>query len=124
MYDWMTPCMGNLERKKHFHATARARLRQLAAALRFPRGTYDVRSNMGGTAVSGEATLHHDTVYVQVCQSVMGPSRSILIRTCESRRDYTGGANHFAPIDLLDDIPALAQAVRKVLAANGGLTRL
>ena len=43
----------------------------------------------------------------------------ILIRTCEGRKDYTGGRNHFAPLSLLDDIPALASRCRTVLGEGG-----
>ena len=78
-----------------------------------------MRSNAGGVAVSGEITLHHDTVYIQVSQSSMGPENGVLIRTCEGRRDYTGGRNHFAPLRLLDDTPALAAEVRAVMAKTG-----
>jgi hypothetical protein len=38
----------------------------------------------------------------------------------QGRRDYTCGRNHFAPLSLLDDIPALAGRVRAVIAAEGG----
>jgi hypothetical protein len=120
MMDWYTRCAYAPEEKQHFHTTARARLRKLAAALGFPPDAYDLRSNQGGTAVSGEITLHHDHVYVQVCQPATGADSGILIRTCEGRRDYTGGRNHFAPLPLLDDIPALAVRVRSVTAAGEG----
>ncbi len=38
----------------------------------------------------------------------------ILIRTCRGRRDYTGGANNWAPLALLDDVPSLAAMVRRI----------
>jgi hypothetical protein len=118
MMDWYTSCAYAPEQKQHFHTAARARLRKLASALGFSPDAYDLRSNQGGIAVSGEITLHHDRVYVQVCQSATGADSGILIRTCEGRRDYTGGRNHFAPLSLLDDIPALAVRVRRVIAAG------
>lgn len=37
-----------------------------------------------------------------------------LIRTCKGRKDYTGGVNHFVSLGMLDDIPALAAAVRAI----------
>ena len=119
--NWYARCAYAPEQKHHFHTSARARLRRLAAALEFPAASYDLRSNQGGIAVSGEITLHHDRVYVQVCQPATGADSGILIRTCEGRRDYTGGRNHFAPLALLDDIPALAVRVRSVMAAGAGL---
>ena len=118
MTDWYAPCAYNPAIKQRFHAAARTRLRRLAKALGFASGSYDLRSNAGGIAVSGEITLHHEKVYVQVCQPATGADSGILIRTCEGRRDYTGGRNHFAPLRLLDDEAALAAAVCAVLGAQ------
>ncbi|MGD9538403.1 MAG: hypothetical protein AB7Q76_12285 [Gammaproteobacteria bacterium] len=122
--DWYTSCSYEPDRKRRFHTVARARLRRLAAELGFPRASFDLRSNQGGIAVSGEITLHHERVYVQVCQPATRADTGILIRTCEGRRDYTGGRNHFAPLSMLDDIPALAARVRTVMAAGGGAVRV
>ena len=118
--NWYLDCAYNEQQKRRFHSMARARLRQLATELEFPPDTFDLRNNKAGIAVSGEITLHHERVYVQVCQPATGQDTGILIRTCRGRRDYTGGRNHFAPLSLLDDIPALARRVRTVLAAEGG----
>jgi hypothetical protein len=117
--NWYLCCAYAPEQKRRFHATARARLRKLAAALGFAPDTWDLRSNQGGVAVSGEITMHHDRVYIQVCQPATGHDSGILIRTVAGRRDYTGGRNHFAPLSLLDDIPALAGRVWAVIAADG-----
>jgi hypothetical protein len=118
--NWYLDCAYNDEQKRRFHATARARLRKLAEALAFASASYDLRNNKAGIAVSGEITLHHEGVYVQVCQPATRCDSGILIRTCEGRRDYTGGRNHFAPLSMLDDIPALARRVESVMAAHGG----
>ena len=112
--NWNHDCAYDEAQKRRFHATARARLRQLADALNMPVGSYDLRSNKAGIAVSGEITLHHDCVYVQVSQSSLGSNAGILIRTCHGRRDYAGGHNNFAALSLLDDVPRLADAVRAV----------
>jgi hypothetical protein len=120
--DWYTSCSYEPDQKRRFHTAVRARLRRLAAELGFPPGSFDLRSNQGGIAVSGEITLHHERIYVQVCQSATRADTGILIRTCEGRRDYTGGCNRFAPLSLLDDIPALGERVRAVMAGNGGST--
>lgn len=111
---WTQSCAYDDVQKRRFHSTARARLRQLAVALRLPAGSYDLRSNQGGIAVSGEITLHHDVVYVQISQSAMGGDIGILIRTCRGRRDYTGGPNNFASLHMLNDVPALAARIRQV----------
>ncbi len=114
MFDWTKSCSYDEAQKRRFHATARSRLKQLAAELRLPHGSFEVRSNKGGIAVSGEVTLHHDQAYIQVGQFGLSSGHGILIRTCKSRRDYTGGPNHFAALDLLDDIPALAATVHAI----------
>jgi hypothetical protein len=118
--DWYIPCAYAPEQKRRFHTHARARLRALAADLGFSSSSYDLRSNPAGIAVSGEITLHHERVYVQVSQSAMGADSGILIRTCEGRRDYIGGRNHFASLAMLDDIPALSARVRMVMGETWG----
>lgn len=118
--DWYSSCSYEPDQKRHFHATARARLRLLAAELGFPPASFDLRSNQGGIAVSGEITLHYESVYVQVSQSALGGDAGVLIRTCEGRRDYVGGPDHFAPLSLLDDVPALSERVRVVMVARCG----
>jgi len=123
MTDWYIRCAYDPLAKRRFHAAARARLRRLAATLGFPPASFDLRSNQGGIAVSGEITLHHERVYVQVSQPATGADSGILIRTCKGRRDYTGGPNDFAPLSMLDDIPALAARVRTVMAAGGCAVR-
>lgn len=117
--DWYTRCAYAPEQKYAFHAAARKALRKLAAELNFPKGSFDLRNNQGGIAVSGEITLHHERVYIQVCQPATRTDSGIMIRTCEGRRDYTGGRNHYQPLSRLDQIPALAESVRRVMAAGG-----
>ena len=58
--NWYTSCAYNDDQKRAFHATGRKRLKSLAAALGFEPGSYDLRSNLGGIAVSGEVTMHHE----------------------------------------------------------------
>jgi len=56
----------------------------------------DFRSNKGGIAVSGEVTMHGDTVYVQLHQAITSPAPfRFLVRTCKGRKDYSGGTNYF-----------------------------
>lgn len=115
MTDWYTRCAYDSDQKRRFHRAARAQPRRLAKVLGFPPCSFDLRSNAGGIAVSGEITLHHERIYVQVCQPATGWDTGILIRTCQGRCDYTGGPNNFAPLALLDDTSALADEVRKVM---------
>lgn len=124
MMDWQKCCAYDQHQKKRFHTNARSRLKKLAAELALPAGSYDLRSNQGGIAVSGEITLHHDRAYIQVGQFGLSSGHGILIRTCKGRKDYTGGANHFVVLAMLNDIPALAAAVRAItgVGLNGSIS--
>lgn len=117
-FDWYRSASYDAQQKQLFHRHARARLKALAVELRFPPGSYDLRSNAGGIAVSGEITLHHDAIYIQVCQPATGWDSGIMIRSCKGRRDYTGGANNFVRLRMLDDLPALADRVRSIMHRN------
>jgi hypothetical protein len=114
MFQWNRSCSYDEQQKKRFHATARSRLKRLARELGLEPGSYDIRSNKAGIAVSGEITLHHERAFIQVGQFGLSSGHGILIRTCKGRKDYTGGPNHFVALDMLDDVPALAAAVRAI----------
>jgi hypothetical protein len=86
-------------RKAAFHQDGKQFLKSLAKALALRPGSFDIRSNLGGIAVSGEVTLHHERLYVQLSESATGPGVSILYRACQGRKDYSGGRNHFCSID-------------------------
>lgn len=98
--------------KRAFHLRARSQLKELAAALGLQPGAYDLRSNQGGIAVSGEVTLHADELYVQTSQPATGHDTGVLFRTCEGRRDYHGGPNNFASLDLLNRPQDLAARIK------------
>jgi hypothetical protein len=114
MFRWDRSCSYDEHQKQRFHTTARARLKKLAAELALRPGTYAIRSNKAGIAVSGEITLHHERAYIQVGQFGLSSGHGILIRTCKGRKDFTGGPNHVLALAILDDIPALAAAVRAI----------
>ncbi len=99
------------------HSHARRQLKGLAAALGLPPQSYDLRSNAGGIAVSGEATLHPDHLYVQACQPATGHDTGILFRTCQGRKDYHGGPNNFASLDLLNRPEDLARRIKEACRA-------
>lgn len=101
-------------RKRLFHSRARSQLRRLATALGLEPGGYDLRSNHGGIAVSGEVILHADRLYVQACQPATGHDTGILFRACKERKDYVGGPNNFASLDLLNRPDELARRIREV----------
>jgi hypothetical protein len=98
--------------KEAFHRNARRQLKRLAEALGLEPEHYDLRSNKAGIAVSGEVTLHADHLYVQASQSAMGRDCGVLFRTCRNRKDYVGGRNNFAPLDLLNRPEDLARRIK------------
>lgn len=100
------------EAKRQFHIHAQRQLLKLAAVLGLNPSSFDLRSNEGGQAVSGEITLHSGDLYVQVCQPATGSDTGILFRSCTGRRDYIGGINNFASLDLLHDPHMLARRIR------------
>ena len=104
--------------KRQFHRLARRQLGLLAKALDLPPGSFDLRSNMAGIAVSGEITLHAERIYVQASQPFGAFDSGILIRICNGRRDYVGGPNNFASLDLLHEPVTLARIVKRV--THGG----
>ena len=103
------------ERKRLFHINAERQQRKLAEALGLAPDSFDLRSNEGGIAVSGEAILHAEHLYVHVSQPATGRDTGVMFRACEGRRDYTGGRNHFASLDLLHTPARLAQRIRETL---------
>jgi len=113
-FDFRKPVAYDDAAKRAFHSKARRQLKLLAEALGLPSGSYDLRSNQGGIAVSGEITLHADRLYVQASQSAMGHDTGILFRTCRGRKDYYGGPNNFASLDLLNRPEDLARRIKEV----------
>lgn len=89
------------EKKNKFHRMGRKVCKEIAAALELPENSFDIRSNKGGVAVSGEITLHGESIYVQISRGCLGSQMDILFRSCKGRKDYTGGANNFASIEEL-----------------------
>jgi len=97
--------------KRRFHARARVRLNALAGELGLLPGDYDLHSNMGGEAASGEVTLRSDSLYVKVQQSSLGEASGILYRFCRGRWDR-GKVDHFAPLEMLNNPSELARVIR------------
>lgn len=98
----------NTEAKARYKSLSMRVLRDLASRLKLTAGSYDLRYNAGGIAVSGEATLHGDSIYIQIDQCTINHGHaSVLYRTCDGRRDYRGGRNHFCTPTQLTDIQTL-----------------
>ncbi len=105
--------------KRQFHADGKRAMKRLADVLGLAPGSYDIRSNKGGIAVSGEITLHSDEAYVQLSLGCMGADREILYRRVRDRQDYTGERNHFASVrDLLAPDRFAARLIRDLALTN------
>ena len=90
--------------KATLHNSGRSFLKALADDLGLTKDQYTVRSNKAGIAVSGEVTLHADSLYVQLSESVMRPGQvGILYRSCQGQKDYSGGMNHHLTVQNLAD---------------------
>ncbi|MDO8418335.1 MAG: hypothetical protein Q7S87_19370 [Agitococcus sp.] len=89
-------------KKVLFHREGPKLLKTLAEELGIT--SYDIRNNVGGMAVSGEVTLHADALYLQLFESCVG-NRGIrlLYRTCNGRKDCSGGKNHEVQVALLSN---------------------
>jgi len=108
-------CCHNPTNKEKFRKLSRKLLKAVAEKLNLPKADYDLRYNAAGPACSGDATLHHDRVYVQF--NADGICQWILVRTCEGRKDYTGGWNRSYSFDDLrrNGVEGLAEFVGKVM---------
>ena len=84
--------------KRNFHNRMARALRSLALEMGI-LADCDIRSCKGGPGVWGEVVLHHEKVYVQV-HFAYGEPR-VMYRTCEGRKDYSGGVNRFMTVEQL-----------------------
>jgi hypothetical protein len=73
--------------KKAFHRIAKKRLKEVTEFLALKKGTFDIRSCLGGPAVLGEVVLHAESFYVSI-------SEHSYYRKCNGLTDYTGELNH------------------------------
>lgn len=86
-------------RKDAFHRAGKDLLRRIANVLGLEKKQYDLSSNLAGIAVSGEITLHSDSLYLQLSQGALMQGRTqILYRRCNGRKDYVGHANYFIEV--------------------------
>jgi hypothetical protein len=105
--------------KKLFHFDGRKALRALADALGLSDESYDIRSNRGGIAVSGEVTLHGENIYVQLSLGCMGAGREVMFRKVAGRKDYVGDRNNWASVHELLQPARFAARIRRELHLPG-----
>ena len=98
------------DRKVHFHKEGPRLLKTIAADLGIT--DFDVGSNKGGMAVSGEVTLHSDVLYLQLFESSVGASGiRLLYRNCKGKQDFTGGRNHEVMVNSLSNSNLYARLI-------------
>lgn len=114
MFQWDKSCSYDEQQKKTLSYDGAFKAEEARRRTQSATRQLRCRSNKAGMAVSGEVTLHHACAYIQVGQFGFASGHGILIRTCKGRKDYIGGPNHFVDLTMLDDISALAAAVRAI----------
>jgi len=101
--------------KRLFHSEGRSALRRLAEVLGLEDGSFDIRSNKAGPAVSGEITLHADMLWVQLSLGPFGPDREVCFRKVQDRRDHIGERNLWASVRELVEPERFAARIRREL---------
>ena len=97
--------------KTRWLSTGRSLLKQLAKALNLPTGSYEVRVNNAGPAVSGDIHLHGEWIYVELEQSFN--SGNFMWRYCDGRKDYTGRVNQWSRWEELLDPVTFAAHIKQ-----------
>ena len=100
--------------KKLFHSDGRKALKRLAEALCLADDSYDLRSNKGGIAVSGEIILHGEEIYVQLGLGI-GTGREVMFRRVAGRKDFCGDRNHWAAVGELLEPDRFSARIRREL---------
>lgn len=112
--------------KESIHRSTMSILRKFAKNhLGLQHGQYQIRSNKGGIAVSGEVTLHTNPlaggdsgIYIQISQGAFCDNQTtVLFRTCKSTKDYTGGTNNFCNVLVFAtevDMESFARVIRSM----------
>lgn len=101
--------------KRLFHSEGRNAMRRLADALGLGAGTFDIRSNKGGPAVSGEITLHGEEIWAQLSLGVFGVDREVCFRKVRGRGDHIGECNMWASVRELMNPQRFASRIRREL---------
>lgn len=101
------------QQKDEWLKAGRRILRQLAKELGLPKGSFNIRINAGGVAVSGDAILHGSWIYVNLSQSCLGNDFGFMWRICKCQKDYTGGSNQWSKWETLLDLPKLSGIMKE-----------
>ena len=72
----------------------------------------EIRWNPGGDAVSGDAILHGDNIYINFSQSCLGYDYGFMYRGCKDRKDYRGYTNRWMKWEELLDLESACQSFK------------
>ncbi len=100
--------------KIEFHKLGKKVCKEIAKELGLNKGEFDVRSNLGGQAVSGEITLHGEFLYLQFSGGMLSGD-VFMYRSCNGRKDYSGGPNRWMNYSKLLNIPSMCLEIRQNL---------
>nr|WP_172688346.1 hypothetical protein [Pseudomonas aeruginosa]AMP35832.1 Hypothetical protein [Pseudomonas aeruginosa] len=103
--------------KETLHRSGKRLLKEIVGRLKLPEASYDIRSCKGGDGVMGEVILHSDHLYLMVHLG-SGSVLRVLYRTCEGRKDYSGGMNHYASVSELASTTAAERFIAKLDKLN------
>lgn len=95
MADLMAAAPYNARAKRRWINAARLACESVAKDLDLAPGTFEVRTCKGGVAVPGEVILHGESLYLCLGTSMPGGDLIGFARSCEGRKDYTGGVNRW-----------------------------
>jgi hypothetical protein len=98
--------------KRNFHLVGSRVLRAIAGDIGLEKDEFEVRSNKGGVAVSGEVILHADNLYIQFYANGTG---KFLYRRCKSRQDYCGETNYWFSFEELATDEGILKFVRNCI---------
>lgn len=110
-FDRYVKVSAELRDKEEFLRMSRKLASMTAQELGLEKGSYDIRVNKAGPAVSGEVTLHGEEIYVQFGQGIFN---GFLCRSCKGRKDYVGGQNHFYRFEDLEDFGGFIEFLRRL----------
>lgn len=109
--------------KDIFRRDSMAILRQVAKAMGLAKGTYAIRFNAGGIAVSGDAVLHSDHLYINMSQMSHSNGSAFMYRSCNGQKDYTGGHNRWMKYEDLVDFDSAIEKLKLAAAAPFALIK-
>jgi hypothetical protein len=93
----------NEPNKKAFHKEAKKVLKEIVSRLGLAKSDYDITVNKSGVACSGDVKLKTDKFSLSLSEGTCGSIKQ-MYRTCNGRKDTTGGVNQWVePERLLDD---------------------